>query len=77
MGDLLKWLTGCRTIPPLGFPTGFTVKFVHGCNDNCKCRPTVSTCFLYINLPVHLCDEDDMIATMHSAVQESKGFGLL
>ena len=77
MGIFLKWLTGCKTIPPLGFPKGFTVKFVHGCDNNCKCRPTVSTCFFYINLPVHINNGDEMIEIMYSALNDSKGFGLV
>ena len=77
MGNFLKWLTGCKSIPPLGFPKGFTVKFVHGCQDKCKCRPTVSTCFFILNLPLHISNEDEMKDIMDSAVNDSKGFGLV
>ena len=40
-------------MPPLGFPEAMKVEFVHSCPENCKCRPTASTCQLSINIPVH------------------------
>ena len=55
--DFLKWLTGASQLPPLGFLKKYGIKFVHGCKDECKCRPTVSTCDLSINIPVHINDE--------------------
>jgi hypothetical protein len=38
--DVLKFIAGCETIPPIGFPCNLNVHFRHGCPDKCKCRPT-------------------------------------
>ena len=53
------------------------MKFVHRCQEKCKCRPTVSTYFFILNLPLHINDEDEMKGMMDSAVNDSKGFGLI
>ena len=74
---ILKWLTGAKNIPPLGFPKKIQCQFLHGCPAGCKCRPTTSTCDLVITLPVHLKTEDDMKEIMFSALIDCFGFGLL
>ncbi|XP_046844260.1 uncharacterized protein LOC124438267 isoform X1 [Xenia sp. Carnegie-2017] len=56
----LKWLSGCKTIPVLGFPKKFSVTFVHDCKENCKCRPTTSTCDLLLRIPVHISNISEM-----------------
>ena len=75
--DILQWLTGARSIPPLGFSKRIKCQFLHGCQPDCKCRPTTSTCDLVITLPVHLSTEDDMKEIMTSALIDCIGFGCL
>ena len=75
--DFLKWLTGSRNYPPLGFPKKIKCQFLHGCPDSCKCRPTTSTCDLVFTLPVHLNTEEEMGCIMTSALTDSFGFTLL
>ena len=76
MGSFLKWLTG-KSIPPLAFGKQFMMRFVHGCQDNCKCRPTVLPRLFLLNLPLHINNEDEMKDMVHSSVNDSKGFGLI
>ena len=73
----MKWLTGTKSIPPLGFPKKFMVKFVHGCKEGCKCRPTVSTCDVVLKLPVHIASFDEMSLMVESTVKDSSGFGMI
>ena len=73
--DLLKFITGSFTIPPLGFGDPIEICFIHGCSDGCKCRPTASTCLLKLWLPVHIKSFDLMKEFMVSAIQEGRGFG--
>jgi hypothetical protein len=77
MEHFLKWLTGSKSIPPLGFPKMFAVKFVHGCDEGCKCRPTVSTCDVVLKLPVHITSLEEMSLMVESAVKESSGFSMI
>lgn len=77
MPSFLKWLTGCSGIPPLGFPKKFSLRFVHGCQPECKCCPTVSTYELLLKLPVHISSEEEMEAMMLSALGDSYGFGMI
>lgn len=77
MQDVLMWLTGSKTVPPLGFSKVFTCRFVHGCDDECHCRPTVSTCEFIIKLPVHISNDQEIKDMMFSAIRESLGFGKL
>ncbi|KAJ7354872.1 hypothetical protein OS493_029427 [Desmophyllum pertusum] len=77
MCDFLKWLTGTRSMPPLGFPKKFAVRFVHGCMAGCQCRPSASTCDLVLKLPVHIISEDDMKVMITSALKDSIGFTLV
>ena len=76
VGDLLKFITGARDIPALGFPEQIAIYFIHECDQvKCKCRPKVSTCDLHLQLPVHYQSSEDMIAAWMSALKECKGFG--
>ncbi|XP_068761187.1 uncharacterized protein [Montipora capricornis] len=77
VADFLKWLTGSRNYPPLGFPKKIRCQFLHGCPGSCKCRPTTSTCDLVFTLPVHLNTEEEMGLLMTSALTDSFGFTLL
>jgi hypothetical protein len=64
-------------LPPLGLPGAIEVKFVHGCADGCKCRPTVSTCKLVLKIPVHASTFANMKEMMTSAMLQGFGFGKL
>jgi hypothetical protein len=76
VGDLLKFITGVRKIPPLGLPKKITVYFIHECHDDrCKCRPKASTCDLHLRLPVHYQTSEGMTSAWVSALKECKGFG--
>ena len=75
LGDVLQWQTSCCEAPPLGFPKQFSIKFVHGCQESCRCRPTVSTCDTCIKMPIHVSSAEDMKELLFSAVKDSYGFG--
>ena len=75
MECFLMWVTESKSVPPLGFSKVFTCRFVHDCNDGCRCRPTVSTCDFIIKLPVHLQNDQDIKDIMLSAINDSLGFG--
>ena len=77
INDLVKWMTGTKTVPVLGFPKKFSITFVHGCDAGCRCRPTTSTCDLLLKMPVHISSFDDMVEMMSSALQDCIGFGLI
>ena len=77
MCDILMWMTGSSEVPPLGFSKKFELQFIHGCSENCKCRPTVSTCDMSIKMPVHINSLNMMKEMLLSAVKDSHGFGNL
>ncbi|XP_028394535.1 uncharacterized protein LOC114518737 [Dendronephthya gigantea] len=77
IAGLLKWMSGTKTTPVLGFSKKKTLVFVHGCKEGCRCRPTVSTCDLLLMVPVHITNEEDMKIMMTSALKESCGFGFI
>ena len=52
INDLVKWMTGTKTVRVHGFPKKFSITFVHGCDAGCRCRPTTSTCDLLLKMPV-------------------------
>ena len=62
--DILKFITGCPTIPVIGFERKILVKFEHGSPDNCNCYPVASTCSLEITLPCHCKDYQAFTAMM-------------
>ena len=61
----------------IGIPKNIAVKFVHGCNEGCRYRPTTSTCDIVLKLPLHITSVEDMGLMIESAVKESVGFGLI
>ena len=72
---LLHCVTGCYSLPPLGLPDSIKIKFLHGCHNESRCRPTVSTCQLFIWLPVHAATFQEMKELIVSALLEGFGFG--
>ncbi|XP_031565225.1 G2/M phase-specific E3 ubiquitin-protein ligase-like [Actinia tenebrosa] len=75
LADVLKFITGCTQVPPLGFSKKIAITFVHGCESGCKCRPTASTCALELRLPIHIKSFDDMVSCGVSMLKECFGFG--
>ena len=74
---LSMFITGSKSVPPLGFPNGIKVKFKHGCPSACRCRPTSSTCDLSITFPIHCRGQEDFNMLLNCAVVEGVGFGNL
>ena len=73
----LKWMTGSKTIPPLGLPKKIAMSFLHSCPVGCKCRPAASTCDIRCTIPVHIASEEFMKEMLVSALDDSYGFGLI
>lgn len=73
---LLQFITGTKSVPPLGFPNAISVKFKHGCFEGCKCRPISSIRDLSITLPVHY-EALEFQLIMNSALTECAGLGRL
>lgn len=71
---LIQFITGTKSVPPLGFPHSIIVKFKHGCPNGCRCRPVASTCDLSITLPVHY-QQLEFKLIMNAAMVECDGFG--
>ena len=82
INKIAKFLTGSLKIPAPGLNKNVTVKFKHGCfpsktGNMCKCLPTVSTCGLIVNIPVHITSEEDMMNAFKDALLCETGFGLI
>ncbi|XP_031572500.1 uncharacterized protein LOC116306564 [Actinia tenebrosa] len=73
--DVLKFITGCSQVPPLGFSKKISVSFIGDCTPGCQCRPTASTCSLHLRLPTHLQSYEDMTEAGISMLKECFGFG--
>ena len=68
--DILFWLTGSRQLPAVGFSSPIKVHF---CNDP---LPHVSTCGLYVQLPVHrLQHARSSVKVLTGWILDSPGFG--
>jgi hypothetical protein len=74
---LHKFITGSEQIPPLGLPKQICVKFKHGCQEGCRCRPTASTCDISITLAVHYENYSQLKEYLQSALIEGYGLGLV
>ncbi|XP_034783435.2 uncharacterized protein LOC117418160 isoform X1 [Acipenser ruthenus] len=75
--SLLFFITGCKTVPPLGFRPEPTVDFLHDAEDNGeKSRfPKANTCNCTLFLPtVHVVYEE-FTEAMRYAVLNCQGFG--
>ena len=75
VGDIFKFITGSKSLPPLGLPNKLTILFKHDCLKDCRCRPTASTCALSMTIPVHIKTDEGMLEMILSAVKEGLGFG--
>jgi len=84
---VIQFVTGSPTLPVLGLPNDIKVIFVHGCKPSqltptsplkdCACLPTVSTCDLQLNVPVHIKDEEGMKKAFITATIDGRCFGTL
>ena len=54
LSDMLQFMTGLRSIPPLGLGKKIKVLFL----DPAKVLPEVSACFLYLYLPVNIASKE-------------------
>ena len=73
MSKIAKFLTGSSKIPATKLSKNVTVKFKHGCfpsksGNMCKCLPTVSTCEIIVNIPVHITSKEDTMNTFKDAL---------
>lgn len=75
--SLYRFITGSRSVTPLGAEKHIAVKFKHDCSAHCKCRPTAATCDPSVSLPMHYSDSKDFEQAVDNALQEYFGFGLV
>ena len=76
LSEVLKFVSGSSSIPPLGYH--LAIEFKHGCVNIPRpfcCKPTVSTCNLTAFLPVHYNTSEKMLQALTHAVKMSKGLG--
>ena len=77
IGEIMKFVSGTSSIPPLGLPGKSKVLFKHWCtssNWSCKCKPTLSTCALSLTLPVHYNNKQPMKEALTEAARMSQRF---
>ena len=77
--ELMKFITGTRTIPPLGLPHKLKIYFKRECEKmtSCKCKVSTMTCDLTLHLPMHYKTQTDMVGVLVESVQLSRGFHLI
>lgn len=77
--ELMKFVSGTPTIPPLGLQSRLAILFKHDCaNDKtCRCKLTTMTCDLSLSLPMHYKDTTDMMTAIVDSIKLSQGFHLL
>jgi len=73
--DITMFITGSKSIPPLGLGRPIHILFKHGCNNSCRCLPNVSVCSPSLTLPVHYGSEETMLQALEVAVRCSIDFG--
>ena len=77
LGALFMFITGTKTMPPLGLLEKISITFVHSCEQACQCRPTTSTCAMEVRLPVHIQTKEQMQELTCSAIKDCKGYGVI
>ena len=74
-----QFLTGKTKKPILSAEKnsfGITVKFIHCSSDHQICFPTVSTCSLWVQLPVaHMATFSNFKSNMDTALKQEVAFG--
>ena len=71
--DVLTWLTGSKTEPPMGFNSNITLRFDEGLS-----HPRVSVCAMELMLPLveRYRDFVSVVSLYTQLVIDSQGFGL-
>ena len=70
------WKTTRPFLPAEKNSFGITVKFIHCSNDHQICFPTISTCALWIQLPVaHMTTLSDFKFRVDTTITHEKTFG--
>ena len=77
----MKFITGSEKIPLVGLPAAIRVLFRHDCRlgsngSHCRCLPVVSTCDIFIKMPVHIITEEQMRDSFEMAINNEIGFGI-
>ena len=72
--ELMMFITGSKSIPPLGLPSPIHILFKHGCPPKCRCKLSSSVCSLAITLPTHYLTEESMTETLIESIRGSIGF---
>lgn len=68
--DFLKFLTGCNSVPPMGFKKKVTVSFFdHVLTSFSRIYPSVSTCGLTLSIPRHVVDKNVFDKYMKTAIR--------
>ena len=77
--EIFQFLTEKNTMPFLPAEKncfGITVKFIQYSNDHQICFPPISTCALWVQLPVaHMTTFSDLKFNMDTAIAHEKTFG--
>lgn len=74
LSDLLIFLTGAETIPPLGFPGSLILEFYDNV-DGEKRLPWASTCSLTLHLPRQTNSPEELKCLLCQSLQDCQGFG--
>ena len=72
LSNILAFITGADSIPPLGFPTDLVILFN---KDEGRLLPTSSTCSLSLTLSIELVEYDLFKRNMDLAVLNAFEFG--
>ncbi|XP_076115254.1 uncharacterized protein LOC143083024 isoform X2 [Mytilus galloprovincialis] len=70
--DLMKFITGCSTVPPGGFDCKFTLNFTKD-----TCYPSVSACTFDLKLPLNLTSFPKFKEVMMESIISGSGFGMI
>ncbi|XP_063416353.1 uncharacterized protein LOC134697996 [Mytilus trossulus] len=68
--DVLRFMTGCSSVPPGGFDARFSIGFTEE-----RKYPTVSTCTFEVVLPLHLKNYNTFKDIMIESIVSGPGFG--
>ena len=79
--QLMKFITGSEKIPLVGLPAAIIVLSKHDCRlgsngSHCQCLPVVSTCAIFVKLPVHIITDVQMKDFFEMAIYNEIGFGI-
>ena len=70
----MTFLTGSETISTVGVPTKIDVSFNHGCPNQCRYFPTISTCSYRLSIHIYVKD-DEMVTMFATALLGNVDFG--